>query len=279
MLIENPLNIASFIVIAVFSFTQLQPPAPRPRENSQGKQHEGRGESAKGNAQNRTSQSPSPSISQGQGAFNGDENTGDRNKGNDGSSNDWNRVVVIATVAMVLVAIVQAVIYFFQACYMRKGLAHTQAMIEQMRLEQRAWLGVAVKIGELVPSQPIEVILEVKNFGKTPGNIESIIMGVYVYSLPVDFDDIIQSHTKESRANVQENVVPPEATTECYLPDQFSLLEDQITRVNDGALKIVLLATVCYSDVMGAKRETRGCFIYNARAKTMSEHDQHNYMR
>jgi hypothetical protein len=161
----------------------------------------------------------------------------------------------------------------------KAGSAQTDLIIDEMRLERRAWLAVKPEIGDLIPNQKPKCTLWIANTGKTPGTIEKTIVTSFSTTVPIDFDRIMKEHTTVSSQQMRETVVAPGGTIRFVLNDSPLLNDADIAAINKGTGSIVVVATVDYLDSMKTHRTSQCCYVYDVASKSMFVFEKYNFMK
>lgn len=166
-----------------------------------------------------------------------------------------------------------------QAYYMYGGMQQTDTIIEQMRLEQRAWLGATQpSIGDFVADEMVQAVMPIKNSGNTPGFVSDSLGVIFKSPKGGDIDSHI-SRLRELTLNVpRETAVPPGAAIRFNVSISPTLTEDEIKLVKSGDLLLFLYGRIVYTDVSDSSHITEACFVYDIVANKWFAYEKYNHM-
>lgn len=179
-----------------------------------------------------------------------------------------------------------------------KATQQTDAVIEQMRLDNRAWLALeAPKTLNFAVGQQMILSFEVRNSGKTPGAIVEESHGLMVFALGIDHPGLgkitrignsidveldIESLKRQMRepspVNKIQNVAAPGGMTVLTITLPRVLDQENVENVTSQAHIPLFLVRILYTDVGGAKHETWSCFVYHAVGDFWEKNLRYNYM-
>ncbi len=130
-----------------------------------------------------------------------------------------NGLTVILTAAM-------AGTSFSQWRTMVRQADQTDATIQQMRLEQRAWLGIQQpELRQLAVGKRVNVLVPIFNSGATPGHIRTWATGIVALQPSEGLD---KAFDNLATAPPTQNVVPPDQRFENDISTPFSLDSDVV---------------------------------------------------
>jgi exonuclease VII large subunit len=139
----------------------------------------------------------------------------------------------------------------------------TETIISQMRLEQRAWLGVQTPTIEgFAAGGYIKLHLPVRNSGRTPGTVDGLSIAIRHLAMDEDPSAVFGYVTVVPGA--QESSIAPESMTtfQDTLEQQVSQsVFDSISGPN-ASRALYMVGIVGYDDGLGSKRETRFCYRF-----------------
>lgn len=261
-------------------FAQLQPPPPTPSKAAQkqeqnsrtkGQTRASRDSPAKLDPATAIQGNPKPNATE------GNEQSGQSKE--EPPEYWWDDPTTVFTSILAVAAVIQLLIYGTQAWYMYRGLKATEAMVKQMRLEQRAWLAAKPSLEPLVPNQAPVCEFLLTNSGRTPATIEKCIVSMTVALVPTDLDGIVSRHAAKAEDLPREMVIAPNGTSRIVIGAEV-FDEEEVDAITDkGTKTLVLTATVTYMTAMKRRGETRACYLYDIRNDALVMHEQHNYMR
>lgn len=167
-----------------------------------------------------------------------------------------------------------------QITHAEKQLKQNEVVLDQMRLEQRAWVGVqkprfmGPEIGE-----PLQWSMYLSNSGQTPALVERIEYNMARRPQEVAFDP----GTVRLIATVDlQQSLAPDATARVPFTSTNNLIDeallDFIKNVH-APERIYIFGRVHYEDVAGVKRETEFAFVNDPGSDELRLHHKHNRMR
>jgi hypothetical protein len=151
-----------------------------------------------------------------------------------------------------------------------------KATQEQMRLDQRAWVGTGQFTGIPEVGKPYAVSVTFQNPGKSPAidvvtQARAMAVGPGQKFIPA-FDQ--KQGPVESRSVLFPNQVTI-TTTKTYYPRP--LTQADVDTANDPSkISIYVIARTCYKDVFRRKHWARSCAAYNPDGKNFISCDQYN---
>jgi hypothetical protein len=149
----------------------------------------------------------------------------------------------------------------------KKSLENT---IENIRLEQRAWVG-EVGINEVIfkEGQKIVASIVVKNNGKTPAkNVHS---SGNIRIIPPNIDPCAREFDFSGRsASLIQSGTQPLYFSSFRYPDDVILTKDEIVSLKNGKLVAYLTDMITYDDVFGGHHFTKVCLQLNEDLSTFS---------
>jgi hypothetical protein len=161
----------------------------------------------------------------------------------------------------------------------RIASGQTDQIIEQMRLDQRAWIGlVDLKTSPISANNPITCDFFVKNSGNTPGFIDSF---SYCYILAAKDED--PGPTIEKRGQVSGTIhagspIPPGEVAGLPTTVAQTVDENAFHRIGNNSATLYFFCDLRYHDIFGETRHTRCCFSYNPSSGALTIHPGHNHM-
>ena len=150
-----------------------------------------------------------------------------------------------------------------------KSSEQTDEIIKQMRLEQRAWLGMSANITPIENGKRIECELHIKNTGKTPGYITKIITTMTTAQLATPLESLLEFHGDTKDGEIRENVIPPDFVLKMKLRGIPEFPQAVMEQLAKGEKCLFLIATIWYLDATKQSRETQSCYWYDHTLKTM----------
>jgi len=159
------------------------------------------------------------------------------------------------------------------------GSAQTDQIIEQMRLEQRAWLGpTAPKIEPITSGGRVKGTIPLKNSGPTPAYMEHGMCHVVVIS-PQAFDQhFVNAKIAEAWATEQRSAAIAPDTTQNFHFNTGPLRPIDYIAIEQGTATLFILGCAQYRDYAGVIRETICCYEYDAIAKSLFAYRKYNEM-
>ena len=207
----------------------------------------------------------------------------------DSASNRWDPITIFTGV-LTIVALFQLRLLFKQSGIMRNEMEATRVAadaaketVEQMRLEQRAWVAflqpelAAPKVGTQINCNVV-----VKNTGATPAFVERQRTGIFlrprhVSDLTDDFLDVVEAMYSDEP--FYEQALPPGNMTHQFGgPQGDELTPDQAEQIEKERLTIVVIGIFVYRDIFDVKHGSVCCFKYRHAANRFLTHRKYNYM-
>lgn len=190
------------------------------------------------------------------------------------------------TAALVLFTAVQAIFAVHQwnamvkqNDIMRNQMVQTDKTLEQMRLEQRAWLGVvSVQCDEPAIGTELVANVKMKNTGLTPGIIVNY--GGLFYAVPPQ-EGIIDQTGPYGHVDFPDNMktaVPPQGETNLIVPLMEKITDTQFKEIMGGKKTLYLIGNVTYVDAMKQRRRTWWCFVFDKDKKAWMQDRYNNSM-
>ncbi len=165
----------------------------------------------------------------------------------------------------------------------------TQAIIEQMQLEQRPWIGIETnRIDEI--KDKITGWITFKNFGSNP----AFIYNSRMIAVPYDIDDkdlaeIAEVHPDQPEKDFSQIVIPPGQEFDSALTSKMVIFgnaangnplpPDYTKEVADGKRPYYVLGAIFYRDANDTKHVTGFCLIYDKNIKQLRQFEKYNYMK
>lgn len=193
----------------------------------------------------------------------------------------WLEVLGIVFAGAVAAAtIFLAVFGAVQVTGIARQLKLAEIAVDQTRLDQRAWLGpTQPTMKDPIAGEPIDAVLPVKNFGRTPGFIKRIV--AVVFKAPKGTD--IESHIAKidgltELLSIRDSSLAPDATWKFRIGIVPTLDENELISFGKNELNLFLYGKMFYQDVSKVEHWTEVCFIYDREAKAWFACDKHNLM-
>jgi hypothetical protein len=196
---------------------------------------------------------------------------------------------IVFSACLAGVAVFQVILMFMQSHYMKEEMRATKdcanaaiATVEQMRLEQRAWIGF-----DDVSMAPIDVekmscpVFVAKNYGRTPGTIVRQVVHFAVGPNNDLFADFfaVQMGAILEKQSTQEYVLGPGAILNMRDAEGDIPCDAQKTqRVVDGSFALYVFIRIQYLDLLGETRMSQCCYKYEHKAKELFAFKKFNYM-
>jgi len=174
-------------------------------------------------------------------------------------------------------AIVALLIYGTQACYMRSANKATNSIIENMRLEQRAWLSInESEIVRVPPGEPSAgFLLQVFNSGHTPGIIQRC-RARACWERPSK--DSVPRRAAELRSELESE----ERGQMAIAPNRIASLPLMIWDLNERELErprelkeMFVIVRIEYIDTFGSACVTQQCCLVEAQLAADGSHLNH----
>lgn len=145
---------------------------------------------------------------------------------------------------------------------------------EAMQLEQRAWIFVTeTRVNDLQVGKPLDVLLGVKNTGRTLARNVQIAMQI---------DPLPKGHAPEPKLDRAENrgTIPPNGTLMLHISRGRSLpeglTEEGLQAIRRGELVVWIYGTIHYEDVFESRQATMFCYTLQPDGKTFHAADVYN---
>ena len=200
------------------------------------------------------------------------------------------RLNLLFTAALTVFTAAQALFALRQWQVMNAALDHaghateqTQEIIEQMRLEKRAWIGpTKIKSKQPAAGRKIECMISFKNTGQTPGTVRKI-MDVTRWQRGACNDDGV-ANAMLAVATLPfgwvdvQFVVPPNGTITVPVQSQSPLTEDDAAAFEGHTLDLAVAICLEYLDIGGNERTTQCAYRYDYFSKCFLDHQEHSKM-
>jgi hypothetical protein len=163
---------------------------------------------------------------------------------------------------------------------MERQNEQTDAMLDQMRLEQRAWVGVLNAKLEPELGKPLRWRMHLSNSGQTPALLERIEYNMVRLPDGVDFDP--EAIKLVATVDLQQSLAPGASPLGVPFRTLNNVVDQRLLEFISNAQateRIYVVGRVHYEDVAGAKRETEFSFVSQPGSGELSFHHNHNTMR
>lgn len=192
-----------------------------------------------------------------------------------------NWVMALASIAMLVVACATLVVSEDQWQAMEKQNAQTDAMLDHMRLEQRAWVSIRhPRFIEPEIGKPLQWRMELINSGQTPALVERIEFNMARRHRNVVFDPTTVPLV--ATLNLQQSLAPGTEPTGFPFTSVNNVVNHQLLDFikNENATeRIYVFGRVYYEDVAGMKRETEFSLVNEPGSYELRFHHKRNRMR
>jgi hypothetical protein len=266
---------SSAMIVGSAFLGSLNPPVPTPAKSGQERQEHRSSENQIGTADERPAQSDTTAIPQRQPKLDAQPDHENRHTSDNESPSKWRDPITWFTLVLAVAAVIQIGVYIAQACYMRDGLRHAQATVDEMRLERRAWLSFETpELSELAAGSACTIAMPVKNTGKTPGVIIKQLFHICtdlagIGSGIAEMEAFVHG---ARRSQTIEVVVAPDARSVFNATDGSPTTPSTVDGISRGTLYLLVGAYIEYKDAAGGLHETIGCFRYNYEKKALWAH-------
>lgn len=160
-----------------------------------------------------------------------------------------------------------------------KALAQTDAVIDQMRLEQRPWLSASQPtLSEFKPGEAIGCEIPIKNTGSTPGTITSFACSVSVRGEASTEVNIFDEALWAMAASPRESVLAPDGVMNFKIRETPLLTDGIIKNIEKGTNKLIVSGKFYYNDMRGTPCWTEFCYVYDTASKQLIAFERHNRM-
>lgn len=152
--------------------------------------------------------------------------------------------------------------------------------LEQMRLNNRAWLGVTQPIiKELVADQQVDCVVPIKNAGNTPGFIETAAILCLLVKGKMANDPIPLIEAHEIGIG-RESPVPPNNAINFHVRQSVTFNAEEIRQIVSGKWILCVCGYVRYLETCAAEKQhnTRFCFTYDPGTQSLLAYEKFNYM-
>jgi len=133
--------------------------------------------------------------------------------------------------------------------------------LEQMRREQRAWLGIdAVAVDPPKVGNPFVWHLSIRNSGATPGVLTLAKAKTVIRPEPVDIDQHFNTFAENRRSM---SIAPNQSIRAPITNNTRQFTQSQVEGIQDGTTGLYVIGELHYTDVLQRDRKTIYCLKYN----------------
>lgn len=191
---------------------------------------------------------------------------------------DANTVIAIFTIVMAWTTWKGWVAMSDQNSIMLNQMKQTDAMVEQMQIDNRAWLAVMPVFENVEVNKTFGLKIRITNVGKTPARIKSVAWDFY-HKESGSFDEFCNAMDTFAVGD-RETVIPPGTTH--YVPldvgINFLFREIDIKAINDGKFTLGAAGKMIYFDINKELRQTTWCCRYHPFFRESSTYHRGNDM-
>lgn len=188
----------------------------------------------------------------------------------------WHEWLIYAALVFL---VVYAVFGFYQWTQIVRQNSRIEQISNKLRLDDRAWISPdRPTLKELVADQKPEIIIVLRNAGKTPANI--VQSNVEVVTLPENANiDSIGDSDADYDGQPIINVVAPNGLFHDIAAESKPLPRAIVKQIENGDRKLVVFGTCIYRDAIDDKiRRTSYSFTWSPTHKFLFPNNRGNYM-
>jgi hypothetical protein len=169
---------------------------------------------------------------------------------------------------------------------MARQSQQTDAIINHMRLEQRAWIAaVAPTLPELIAEKDIIGEFKAANSGKTPGTIVQVRHRFFKLTSEAEIERVVALIAAEIAAGMGSDnklSIAPGSSIAFPVIARPGPEPDVFNAIMKGDQILAIIGQFVYEDGMGTKRATQYCFVFDRlrdpKDKRLVTHAKYNYM-
>lgn len=269
-----------FVLCSFMLFVQSQQPAPTPAKVGQDQQQHAGGEHAAKGESDTTAQPRPAVVAKPDSRMNGSERSQEGTHHKDSAPPD--RWGTYADWIVAGAAIIALFIYFSQARHMGAANRVSAAVIEQMRLEQRAWIGpMAISISkplkELDSGERPQCVLSIKNNGRTPGQIDRF-RAIFRHCSELEATLEKMAADVVSSTDERHFILPPNGSLRQPINSENGVDHSLAPLFVSGELTLALTVYFEYLDARNVRRETHCTYCYHRTLGNMVAYPKFNKM-
>lgn len=190
-------------------------------------------------------------------------------------------IMALASIAMLFVACATLIVSKDQWRAMEKQNNQTDTVLEQMRLEQRAWVSIRhPRLSEPELGKPLQWRMDLGNGGQTPALVERIEFNLARRHRDVVFDPT--TVPLSATMLLQQSLAPDtEPTGIPFVITNNIVSQEMLDFIKDANAtdRIYVFGRVYYDDVAGKERETEFSLVNEPGSLELRFHHKHNRMR
>lgn len=195
----------------------------------------------------------------------------------------------LTNVMIAVFTIVLSYVTYLQWDVMAEQNDAVEQQLDQMRLDQRPWVGIeTTRIDET--QKKIDGWITWKNYGSNPAFIYANRMIAVPYNIDdKDLAELTEVHPDQPAEDFMQMVIPPGRDFSAALPSKMVIFSptatdqplppDYTKEVIDGKRAYYVIGAIFYKDANNARHVTGFCLIYDSKLKQFRQYEKHNYMQ